>query len=284
MGLYQFLDACRNYNQGQLSFDTLVDKTVFFGFNNVIDAFHVVNQGDIPTRFFIDQRAGSSSKGILLTDELFRLKESFQYQNLSFENEARWRLVEKAWELGLSPKLLEVRYYDEEDFVYQAPEDSSEMLEQHQLYIELPDDRRLVGQVKKKRRISLTSCRDALNGYQKGKCFYCFADISIDPASPFLAEVDHFFPHTLMTLPVSDRITVNLNGIWNLVLACQNCNRGQDGKSARIPEQRYLERLHKRNNFLVDSHHPLRETIMNQSGSNEAERRTFLRNRSRGCL
>jgi len=122
-------------------------------------------------------------------------------------------------------------------------------------------------------RIDVTSSREALDGYQKGKCFYCFGDICIAPGSDNLADVDHFIPHTLIA---RGDTTENLNGVWNLVLACRECNRGARGKSARVPQLKYLERLHKRNNFLIDSHHPLRETLVSQTGAMEALRQRFL--------
>jgi hypothetical protein len=59
-------------------------------------------------------------------------------------------------------------------------------------------------------------------------------------------------------------------------LACQSCNRGTNGKFAQVPELRFLERLHNRNNFFIGSHHPLRETLMVQTGNTELERRRFL--------
>jgi hypothetical protein len=34
--------------------------------------------------------------------------------------------------------------------------------------------------------------------------------------------------------------------------------------------------LHKRNTFLIDSHHPLRETLIAQTGATEASRQAFL--------
>jgi hypothetical protein len=37
-----------------------------------------------------------------------------------------------------------------------------------------------------------------------------------------------------------------------------------------------LERLFKRNNFLIDSHHPLRETLIAHTGKTEISRRRFL--------
>ena len=48
----------------------------------------------------------------------------------------------------------------------------------------------------------------------------------------------------------------NLNGVWNLVLSCRDCDRGVQGKMTWVPEIRLLERLHRRNCFLIDSHHP----------------------------
>ena len=65
-----------------------------------------------------------------------------------------------------------------------------------------------------------------------------------------------------------------LDGIWNLVLVCKKCNRVE--KSAKIPALPFLERLHSRNNFFIDSHHPLRETLMEQTGRTEPTRAVFL--------
>jgi len=239
----KFLNACRAFNEGSISHDELISKTVSLGFNNVIDAFHVVNRGAIGTRFFDDQR-GHELAGISITDNLLQLKESFQFENLDSEVDARWRLVESAWELGISRHSLEVRY-----------DPDSELLLSDRL-----------------RRKSITSCRNALNGYQKGKCFYCFTDISLAPMSSDLADIDHFLPHTLKQFDPS----TNFDGVWNLVLSCQTCNRGASGKFALIPKPRYLERLHRRNNFLIDSHHPLKETLMLQTGKSEPLRRSYL--------
>src|SRR4051812_11001999 len=72
------------------------------------------------------------------------------------------------------------------------------------------------------RRSDVTVCRDALNGYQKGKCFYCFADIAIESGSAELADVDHFMPRVLQL----HLQKLFLDGVWNLVLACRSCNRG----------------------------------------------------------
>ena len=241
----KFLDVCRKFNQGQASQTALVDAAVKLGFNNVIDAFHVVNNGPIPQQFFVDDR--NSRNGITLTDTLLTLASTTQAANFPLEVEARWRLVETAWALEVPTHLLAVQY----DSALEA------------LFVEIPSAR-----------IGITGCRGALNGYQKGRCFYCFREIVVDRGAESNVDVDHFFPLVLSRF--SEFAQVNLNGVWNLVLACEDCNRGVGGKFTQLPTLRYLERLHSRNQFYIESAHPLRETLMNQTGQKESDRRTFL--------
>jgi len=66
-----------------------------------------------------------------------------------------------------------------------------------------------------------------------------------------------------------------VNGIWNLVLACKNCN-GSGEKSARIPGKHLLQRLSHRNEFLISSNLPLRETLVRQTGARRTDRQDFL--------
>ncbi|WJQ82613.1 HNH endonuclease domain-containing protein [Brevibacillus brevis] len=239
-----FLNTCRDFNNGSVSQAQLIQATEKYGFVNVLDAFHNVNNVALPIKFFDVVKEGRK-KGIVLTDDIYKINESSQFNNLDFEIEGRWRLVETAWSLDLTPNLLTVDYDNKNNTLFI----NSEI-----------------------RRIDITSSREGLNGYQKGKCFYCFDNITIDPSSDDLADVDHFFPHTLQSMT-----QINLNGVWNLVLSCQSCNRGIGGKFAQIPRTRYLDRLHKRNNFFIDSHHPLRETLINQTGKTEFQRASFLR-------
>lgn len=237
----RFLDSCRGFNQGTITEDELIATTVRLGFENVIDAFHNLSSGEIPQRFFTYERKGQN-KGIILTDELFTLIENEQSQNLAQEVEARWRLVETAWNLNISRNLITIGYDPQQRILF----------------------------TNNYRRIDITSCRDALNGYQKGKCFYCFTQISIESDAEDLADVDHFFPHVLA------QWIQPIDGVWNLVLACQSCNRGEGGKFDRLSHLRYLERLHTRNEFLINSHHPLRETLIQQTGISERQRIHFL--------
>jgi hypothetical protein len=243
----RFLEACRRFNAGELAEEELGTTTTRLGFVNVIDAFHVVNQKELPVRFFVDERRTHGA--IRLTDEFHGLLQGDQARNLPGEVEARWRLVETAWDLDLSRSLVGGIAYDPQgqDLLARTPT----------------------------RRVSVTSCRDALNGYQKGWCFYCFDRIGVGPTDPDLADVDHFFAHALKRIDPGG----NLDGVWNLVLACQTCNRGPAGKFARVPSLGLLARLHGRNEYLIASHHPLRETLIRQTGATEPERRAFLQAR-----
>jgi hypothetical protein len=169
----------------------------------------------------------------------------FQYRNLEQEVEARWNLVETAWNLQINPKLLEVQY-DQEKSLFFIESDVM-------------------------RRINVTSVRDSLNGYQKGKCFYSYQDISIHKNDQNLCAVDHFLPH--VNKLEHAKLGVNINGVWNLVLADNTINLD---KKAKIPETRFLERLFNRNEFYIESKHPLAETIINQTGATRDQRRDFL--------
>ena len=172
--------------------------------------------------------------------------EGEQEKNLNLEVNSRWKLWETAISLKLNPNLVEI----------------NSDLQNEVLYI-FND---------KNRRIDVTSSRDGLNGYQKGKCFYCKRNIQIEQGFENSCDVDHFFPHRLK----SSSEFLNINQVWNLVLSCKECNRGTLGKFDKIPEVRFVEDLNKRNNHYIESHHPLRETILNQTGRTINDRKIFL--------
>jgi HNH endonuclease len=186
----KFLDTCRAFNQGELSEDRLIETTARLGFNNVIDAFHVVGAGPISVRFFEDERkSGRGRAAIRLRDDLRHLVGSAHGSALSDEAESRWRLVETAWALQLPRAGVAVQA------------DAATNL----LFIE------------RVRRVNLTGVRAALNGYQQGRCFYCRDEISLSTT-----DIDHFFPWVLKErgeMPDAD-------GIWNLVLAPKQDQEG----------------------------------------------------------
>ena len=240
----KFLNYCRDYLSNKISYPELLSYTEKYGFVNVIDAFQNVNNSIIPKPFYQKDYSGRK-KEIVLTDDFLKLKESFHFQNFMQESEARWNLVETAWNLNISPNLLEVKY-DKEGAMF--------FIESNFM-----------------KRKDVTSVKDALNGYQKGKCFYSFKDISISPNSKNICDVDHFLPHSNKSIHSING--VNINGVWNLVLADRSINRK---KSAKVPEKRFLIRLFNRNEFYINSKHPLAETIINQTGGTKEKRKTFL--------
>jgi hypothetical protein len=239
-----FLNACRRYNNNEISYDNLLDITEKQGFVNVIDAFQNVNGDIVPNRFY-EKDYNGSTKRIVITDNLLKLKESVQFSNFDSEVEARWNLVETAWNIEINPNLLEVKIDDDLQTLF---------LENSLM-----------------RRKDITSARASLNGYQKGKCFYSLQDISINSGDKNLCAVDHFFPH-VHKLKLNE-IGSNVNGVWNLVLADKFVNLE---KSTKIPELKFLDRLYKRNEFYIASKHPLGETIVNQTGKTARDRRSFL--------
>ena len=239
----EFQESIKKYNSDG-DINTLVKATLKGGFTNVINAFHNVNSSEVLHRFFIDER--SSNKGIRITDEFSKLAEGLQISNISQEVDSRWRLVETAWNIGISTNHLVVQHDHElgEIFTFDSA----------------------------RRRRDVTSTRGALNGYQKGRCFYCSASLRL-LGEGSNTDVDHFFPHKLK----KSNPHLNLDGVWNLVLSCRSCNRGTSGKSDRIPSIDLLKLLHKRNEYLIGSDHPLKETLINQTGKTEQIRKDFLR-------
>lgn len=243
-----FLTACEKRLSGEITDDELYSITEKEAFGDVIKRFHTVNNSETPISFY-DFSNFKTEKRIVIRDEVFNLLSSKQGSSLIQEIEARWKLVENAWELKIDPRLLDVLYDEDQKLFFINKKENG-----------------------KTRRVNVTQSRDALNGYQKGHCFYCFSYISVNAGDQNLCHVDHFFPHTLF-----DKLEtkVNYNGVWNLVLACSACNKS---KLAKVPKIKYMERLHTRNEFYVTSHLPLKESIL-KTGKSEVERRKFLQMR-----
>jgi hypothetical protein len=195
----KFLDACRSHNAGEITQDDLVETTRRLGFQNVIDAFHVLDGADISQRFFLDER--SDHGGIRLTDQLRQLIGGADGTSLIDEAESRWQLVEAAWDLNLPSQLLTVTYDADQNLLMTA----------------------------RRRRTAVTGARGALNGYQKGACFYCYSPISTDRTSENLAEVDHFFAWSIGP----EAGGAPIDGVWNLVLHVTVATTGTRKPTAR---------------------------------------------------
>lgn len=240
----KFLNYCRDFNSSIITQEELLKQTEKLGFVNVVDAFQNLNGNQIPNIFY-EKDYSRNKKEIVFTDNLLGLKESFHFKNFFHETEARWQLVETAWNLKINPNLLEVKHDSDSSLLYVKTDTM--------------------------KRIDITSVRNSLNGYQKGKCFYSFKDISVIKGNKNICQVDHFLPH--LNKKVHEENGTNINGVWNLVLADGDTN---NEKRAKIPEIRFLERLYNRNEFYITSKHPLAETIINQTGRTQSVRKKFL--------
>ena len=245
----RFLNACRSHNRGELDDAKLAEATVRFGFNNVIDAFHISRDGQpTQTPFFVDER--TSRHGITLTDHLLELANGVQSSVLPLEVDARWNLVQTSWGLRLDARLVSFEI---------TPDDAA---------VDLYVPARL-------HRGPITGVRDALSGYQDGRCAYCnelFTDIGTKRVA-----VDHVLPFVLMARGWPDG---DLHQIWNFVLACYACN---SAKRDRPPDADWMPWLERRTEHLIASHHPLRETLITQLGPDYVSRHQTLVKRHRAA-
>lgn len=239
------ITACEKYNKNLISKTELID-TINKDEWVVLKKFHLVKGNFLPFKFFekTKKQYRKDSK-LILTDSLLNISENEQFENLDNEIDGRWSLLSRSWELKIPYHTLMINYDLDNEILYS---------------------------IKKNRRVSITGARAGLNGYQKGQCFYCFNKISIRSRSPDLSDIDHFFPLFLEKIGVLK----NLNGVWNLVLSCKDCNRGKKGKSDKLPKMKFLERLNIRNNYLISSHDPLRQVLLSQTGITQSKRFNFL--------
>jgi len=246
----KFLYGCHLYAENNIDNDQLIHLTKNFGFRHVIDAFpNLGSEIDNQPAFY--HKAVQGQKGIELTDHLYRLVQNTQINNIVEEIEGRWNLVEASWTEN-NPSLL-IEYDDvDELFVSRGLSDRG-YLDSHL-------------------RKAVTAARRPLSGYQKGKCFYCYDDISIEANQPNTAQVDHFLPISFQSR-VATKVHLNLNEIWNLVLTCKTCNAS---KSNRTPSIDFLYDLERRNNYYISSKHPLGETIQFLTGKSVQDRRLYL--------
>ena len=180
-----------------------------------------------------------------MTDDLLALANGTQAAVLPCEVEARWSLVEASWGLGLGSRIVSFEMAPDPDSAYlHAP-----------LHL---------------RRTPVTGVRDALSGYQNGRCAYCGTQFTSIGTSR--VAVDHVIPFVLMANGWKDG---DLHQVWNFVLACWACN---SSKRDRPPVAAWMSWLEGRTEHLIESHHPLRETLIRQLGATSSERlRTLVR-------
>ena len=218
---------------------------MLYGFRYVLDAFpKVVGGRSAPVEFYRVHKS-SSGRQLAFSDDLLAVAAAPVAGSLDAETETRWSLVERTWQ---------ARHEDAGQLrvAYERPSES------------------LVPLLLGKRRGFRFGVRPALNGYQRGFCFYCYRPISVLNEGEHGSDVDHFLPFSSFARGVH----LDLEGVWNLVLACKPCN---SAKYAHAPAHRYLPQLAMRNEWLIASNHPLRETVIAETGATTTARATFLR-------
>lgn len=122
----------------------------------------------------------------------------------------------------------------------------------------LTNDIRKIYLVNGYERTDITKNKPVLNGYQNNVCFYCGENLTEGDV-----HVDHVIP----------RQFILHDEIWNLVLAHGFCN---EQKSDYLPSVIYIEKLIKRNEFFIESNHPIKEKLISQLGNTPKKRRETI--------
>ncbi len=233
-GENQLTKAFDDY-QTDKNWDKLISVAEKNIYNNVFDAFHNVGGSSISKEHILFEKDAKGKK-IILTDNLNSLIEDDNLKlELENENQSRWRIVEEAWKNKLSPNLLD---YNKEDGNFYS-------VNQHE-------------------RVNIRSAVSALLPYQQGKCFYCNKKLNPEAHKDQhdFPDVDHFVPFSFFNTAIS-LAKINPNGVWNLVLACQECNRGTNGKFNSPPAKSYQFDLLERNILFTQEHkHSLKNSIL----------------------
>ncbi|WP_151771270.1 HNH endonuclease [Streptomyces abyssomicinicus] len=195
----------------------------------VMRKFHNLRGSDTVPHTFYELLGTGRHRTVRLSSHLLRLARSEQAALLSAELGARWSIVETSFASGVGRSLVE--------------EGMAHDLET----LKLTD---------KLRRRSVTGLVEATIGFQHGRCQICGEVIG--PDEPI--AVDHVFPFALMQRyrSVGAWCGPDLDALWNLAPAHAACN---GTKSDRLPLPAELDRLAARNEAIMQSPHPLRQTL-----------------------
>ena len=107
-------------------------------------------------------------------------------------------------------------------------------------------------------RKDITNTIPVLNGYQNGVCFYCGETLDSSKI-----HVDHVLPRSVL----------EHDEIWNLVLAHEFCN---EQKSDLLPPKIYIDKLIERNEYFIQSRHPITTELINHLGNTFDKRKKFI--------
>jgi 5-methylcytosine-specific restriction endonuclease McrA len=195
----------------------------------VMRKFHNLRgSGTVPHTFY-ELLGTGRRRTVRLSPHLLRLARSEQAATLSAELGARWNIVESSFASGVGRSLIE------------------EGLAHDLATLRLTD---------KRRRRSVAGMVEATIGFQHGRCQICGEAMGAEEP----IEVDHVFPFALMKRydSVGAWRGPDLDALWNLAPAHASCN---GTKSDRLPVPAELDRLAARNEAIMQSPHPLRQTL-----------------------
>lgn len=212
------------YKLGKIDRVEAINKVEKEAFHDVIPCFHTVYNQQLPVKFY-----EKIETGLILTDHLFEILDSGDAAVFVDELEARWGLLEAAFEIK---------------------QNNSKLI----------NDIRKIYLMNGYERTDITNNKPVLNGYQNDVCFYCGEFMAGDDI-----HVDHVIP----------RQFIQHDEVWNLVLAHGFCN---EQKSDFLPSGIYIEKLIKRNEYFIESNHPIKQKLIEQLGNTPKKRsETILR-------
>jgi 5-methylcytosine-specific restriction endonuclease McrA len=219
------------------NWDELVKVAEANVYKYVFDAFHNIGGSSVNDNHLLFEH-NKKDKKLVFTDSLNSILDNYTLKEIILkENESRWLVVEEAWKNGLSPNLLEYNSSDNNLYSFNI--------------------------IKGSERSNLRSAVNVLLPYQKGNCFYCNKSININASKEQhdFPDVDHFWPFSFLT--VHNIYPLDANGIWNLVIACKECNRGTDGKFNSPASKEFYKKLLNRNLLFAEEHrHSLKNSIL----------------------
>lgn len=208
--------------------EELVDAAVRAMPGMVMQKFHNLRGGvETPHRFY-SLRGPGRDAAVDFTPALKAVAGSTELHSLSSELDARWQIVEASFASGVGQSLMGQG---------------------------LGVDLSLEHLLEKRRRRPVAGLTAAVVGFQYGRCLICW-----EPLEPLdSVAIDHVFPFSFMK---NGRALIDqhldLDAVWNLAPAHASCN-GQ--KSNRPPTRVEIFRLGQRNEAIMLSPHPLRQTL-----------------------
>lgn len=104
-----------------MSKDETIQLTKKIGSKYVLDVFHNVSK--VETANFFKKSVLNNKKGIIITDELYKLRENKVLDKIGKEIEGRWNLIESSWE-NKTPNMI-IEYPDKDKMFFYTREQNN---------------------------------------------------------------------------------------------------------------------------------------------------------------